>query len=80
MPATMKALGLDRLSLAERIALAEELWASIAAEAPPGSFLTEEKKRELDRRIAEDDADPDGGIPWEQVRDEVLARVKRVRP
>ena len=80
MSATMKSLGLDRLTLDERIALAEELWASIAAEAKPGMFLTDAKREELDRRIAEHDADPDDVIPWEQVRDEALARLRRFRP
>jgi putative addiction module component (TIGR02574 family) len=80
MSARMKSLGLDRLSLDERVVLAHELLESVAAESKPGSFLTEEKMRELDRRLAEDDADPDGGIPWEQVRDEITARLKRIRP
>lgn len=79
MSATMKSLGLDRLTLDERIALAEELWASIAAEARPGSFLTDAKREELARRIAEHDADPDSAIPWEQVKAEMLARVQQVR-
>jgi putative addiction module component (TIGR02574 family) len=80
MSATMKSLGLDRLTLDERIALAEELWASIAAESKPGSFLTDAKRAELDRRLAEDDANPGDVIPWEQVRDEALARLRRIRP
>jgi putative addiction module component (TIGR02574 family) len=78
MSVTMKSLGLDQLSIDERRALAEELWASIAAETG-GPGLTDEQKRELDRRIAEDEADPDSAIPWEQVKAEMLARVKQVR-
>jgi putative addiction module component (TIGR02574 family) len=79
MSATLKSLGLDRLTLDERIALAEELWASIAAEAKPGSFLTDAKREELDRRLADLDANPDDVVPWEQVKAEALARVARVR-
>jgi putative addiction module component (TIGR02574 family) len=79
MAATMKSLGLDRLSLDERVVLAHELLESVN-EVSRASRLTEEQKRELDRRIAEDDADPDGGIPWEQVRDEMRAVLKKVRP
>jgi putative addiction module component (TIGR02574 family) len=79
MPVTMKELGLDKLSVDERTLLGHELLRSVEAESTPGSRLTEEQKAELDRRIAEADADPDGGIPWVQVRDEALARLRRMR-
>jgi putative addiction module component (TIGR02574 family) len=79
MSALMKSLGLDRLTPDERVLLAHELWESVNPETGP-SQLTEERKRELDRRIAEDDADPDGGIPAEEVLEEMRARVRRVRP
>ena len=78
MAATMTSLGLDRLSLDERVVLAHELLESVNEESR-ASRLTDEQKRELDRRIAEADADPDGGIPWEQVRDEVGAELKKMR-
>ena len=77
MSALMKSLGLDRLTLDERIALAQELWTSIAAEAEPGSFLTDAKRAELDRRIADLDANPDDVIPWEQIKAEALARFRK---
>ena len=70
MAATVKSLGIDRLPLEERLALVQEIWDTIVAEQPP--LLTEAQRKELDRRIAEDDADPDGGIPWEQVQAELL--------
>ena len=79
MSATMKSLGLDRLTDEERLSLAQELWDSVAPPQRP-SRLTEEQKRELERRLVEADADPDGGIPWEQVRDEVRAMLKTVHP
>ena len=34
-------------------------------------------KPELERRIADDDAHPDDLIPWEQIKAEALARLKR---
>jgi len=74
----MKSLGLDRLSSDERTILAYELLDSVEEDART-SRLTEEQRKELERRIAEADADPDGGIPWEQVRDEVRAMVKAMR-
>jgi putative addiction module component (TIGR02574 family) len=78
MSARMKSLGLDRLSADERTVLAYELLDSVNEETRTAR-LTEAQKRELDRRIAEDDADPDGGIPWEKVRDEVRAELKKMR-
>lgn len=55
------------LSVAERIELIGDIWDSIVAEGwrPP---LSDELKTELDRRVAEDRADPDSAIPWEDVR------------
>jgi len=36
--------------------------------------LSEAKKEELKRRLAEDDANPTDVIPWEQIEAEALAR------
>ena len=79
MNATMKELGLDKLSEGERTALAHELLESVEAKPEGGNYLTDAKRAELDRRIAEADADPDGGIPWEQVYEEMKARIAKVR-
>jgi putative addiction module component (TIGR02574 family) len=78
MSARMKSLGLDRLSADERTVLAYELLDSVEEDAR-ASRLTEEQRKELERRIAEADTDPDGGIPWEEVRDEVRAMLKAMR-
>jgi putative addiction module component (TIGR02574 family) len=67
MAATMKALGLDRLSLAERILLVEELWDSIAA-SPEVVPLTEAHKEDLRRRLDAYRDDPKAGSPWEEVK------------
>jgi putative addiction module component (TIGR02574 family) len=69
MPVTMASLGLDKLTRDERLALVQELWDSIAAERGP-SLLTDAQRDELRRRVAEDDANPDDVIPWEQVKAE----------
>ncbi len=68
MPTTMKELGLDRLSLAERILLVEELWDSIAA-SPDAAPLTEAHKRDLQRRLDAYRDNPKAGSPWEEVRE-----------
>jgi putative addiction module component (TIGR02574 family) len=57
----------------ERLQLVEELWDSLAAEDIP---LTDEQKREIDRRWAEHQKNPDRGSPWEEVRARLWARYK----
>lgn len=56
------------LTVAERIQLVEEIWASIAAD-PESLPVTEAQKKELDRRLAEYQANPGAGHTWEEVRD-----------
>lgn len=76
MATTLEALGIDRLSVDERIALVQQIWDSIAAD-PDRVPLTEAQRRELERRADDDDAHPDDTIPWEQVKAEALARWAR---
>jgi len=76
MTPTLQALGLDKLSVAERIELVQDLWDSIAAEAETHP-LTETQRREIDRRLAAHEANPDAAISWEQVEAEALARLRR---
>ncbi|MFO0848598.1 MAG: addiction module protein [Gemmataceae bacterium] len=75
MPPTLESLGLDRLSRADRLALVQALWDSIAAEVTPVP-VSDARRRELERRADEDDAAPDDLIPWEQVRDQARARFR----
>jgi putative addiction module component (TIGR02574 family) len=75
MSPTVQSLGIDRLPREQRIALVLELWDTIAAE-PQQSLLTEAQRRELERRVAEDDARPDDVVPWEQVKAQTLSRLK----
>ena len=63
MPASIKSLGLDRLSLAERILLVEELWDSIAA-CPEEFTLSEPHRQDLQRRLDAYRDDPKAGTPW----------------
>lgn len=66
---------LRKLSLAERLELVEELWDSIAAECEHESFpLTADQRADLERRLAEADADPAGGAPWEEVLERIRQR------
>jgi putative addiction module component (TIGR02574 family) len=76
MSPTIQSLGIDRLSRDERIALVQEIWDMIAAE-PHQPLLTEAQRQELERRAAEDDANPDDVVPWEQVKAQALARLNK---
>jgi putative addiction module component (TIGR02574 family) len=76
MPATVASLGIDRLPRDERLALVQEIWDTIAAEPNPVQ-LTEAQRVELARRIAEDEAAPDDVMPWDAVKAEALAQLKR---
>jgi putative addiction module component (TIGR02574 family) len=67
MSTSMNALGLDRLSLAERILLVEELWDSIAA-TPEAIKLSEAHERDLQRRLDAYHDNPKAGSPWEEVK------------
>jgi putative addiction module component (TIGR02574 family) len=60
------------LPVAERVRLVEAVWDSISA-VPEGLPLTQWQKEELDRRLAEFEADPDAGSSLE----EVFARIRR---
>jgi putative addiction module component (TIGR02574 family) len=70
MSASMKSLGIDRLSVSERILLLEEIWDSISTN-PENLPLTEVQKAELDRRLAACEADPEAGSNWEDVKSRI---------
>ena len=65
---------LMELSPEERIQLAEDLWDSITPEEMPP--LTDEQKREIDRRLAEHKKNPERASPWEEVKARLWARYK----
>lgn len=67
MHPTVKSLGLDRLSVAERILVVEEIWDSIAAEVE-SLEVPQAHKDALDLRLAAHHADPDAGFTWEDVK------------
>jgi putative addiction module component (TIGR02574 family) len=61
------------LPVAERMRLVEAIWDSISS-VPDALALTQWQMDELDRRLAEFEADPDSGATLE----EVFARIRRV--
>jgi putative addiction module component (TIGR02574 family) len=65
-----------KLSPAERIQLAEDLWDSVAAHPEGLPPMSEAERREIDRRLAEHEAAPESAIPWEEVRKRLWSEVK----
>lgn len=75
MSVSLKSLGIDRLSVEERLALVEELWDSIAEDAAVP--LTDAQRAELDRRLAEHEAHPEDVVSWEDVKASITARLSK---
>ena len=67
MSPTLKALGIDQLSPAQKILLVEDIWDSIASDAEQAP-LTEAQKQDLQRRLAAYEANPKSGSSWEEVK------------
>jgi len=62
MSPTFQSLGIDRLPLEERLALADQLWKSVEDDVNSAP-LTDAQRAELDRRLRDTDAHPEkGGI------------------
>ena len=67
MSQTLKTLGIDQLSVAQRILLVEEIWDSIAAEAEQAP-LSEAQQEDLQRRLESYAENPKSGSSWEDVK------------
>jgi putative addiction module component (TIGR02574 family) len=67
MSPSIKAFGIDQLTVAQRILLAEEIWDSIPDEAQ-ALPLSEAQKQDLQRRLAAYEANPKAGSSWEEVK------------
>lgn len=76
MAVSLKSLGIERLGIEERLTLVEELWDSIAADSTAVP-LTQAQRAELDRRIAEHEANPTDVVPWEEVKATITERLKK---
>ena len=65
-----------QLPVSERVSFAQRILDSIAEEMDDSRELelSAEYRSELDRRIAEGDAHPERGIPWEVVEEEAIKR------
>ncbi len=64
----------DHMTTEEQIAHVQDLWDRIAAH-PEAIEVSEAWRRELARRSADAKANPETLRPWEDVRDEIRARL-----
>ena len=76
MARSAKSLGIDQLSVEDRLALVDEIWASICADSA-NVPLTDAQRVELDRRVADEDAFPGDVMPWEEIKASMRARLRR---
>lgn len=65
----------SRLSPAERIDLAMELWDSLPEDSIE-PVLTESQRAELDVRLEEYRRNPAAGSPWAEVRERIEGRLR----
>ena len=76
MSPTLEQLGIYRLSIEQRIALAQEILDSVVADRPLEP-LSEAKKIELKRRLADKSAANEALIPWDQIEADSQARFSK---
>jgi putative addiction module component (TIGR02574 family) len=65
----------DVLSSDDKVAFVQKLWDRIA-ENPQQVQIPDEHERMLERRLAAYAANPRAGQPWNEVRDELLAKLR----
>jgi putative addiction module component (TIGR02574 family) len=76
MSVSIKSLGIDRLGVEDRLALVEQIWDSLAEDSAAVP-LTDAQRAELDRRIADHEANPSDVVSWEEVKASIAERLKR---
>jgi putative addiction module component (TIGR02574 family) len=76
MAPSIAELGIDRLSIEDRLAVADAIWDSVAREAEAAP-LSAAQRAELERRLADSIERPDAVTPWEVVKARALARARK---
>ncbi len=67
MSASLSMPEFGHLTVSERLELISLLWDSLS-QSLEGVPIPEWHQEELERRLAEADATPEAGIPWERIR------------
>jgi putative addiction module component (TIGR02574 family) len=73
LPAVLTAV--RSLSVEDRLLVVDTIMDEVAAEQEHAP-LSEAKREELDRRIADDDANPEDVVSWEEAEGSILARLQ----
>jgi len=68
MAPTLESLGIDRLSVEDRLELVTAIWDSIARH-PEDLPVSDEVKAELDRRLERHKTHPEEVVDWEDILD-----------
>lgn len=71
--------GFDDLSVQEKLDYVQSQWDRIAAR-PEEIAVPDWHRQVLDARLAASRADPQEGKPWEEVREEVLRKLRNRSP
>ena len=71
MNISLASLGIERMSIADRLTLVADLWNNIAAQSP----FTNAQRKELDRRMADHATSPDDVVAWTEVRQSITSRM-----
>lgn len=73
MPTDLTTLGLDKLSVQERLDLIETLWDSLPDQVEP-AMIPDWHVAEIAKRRAEAASNPGAGRPWREVLDQLEAK------
>ncbi len=76
MTPDLHTLGIDHLSMNEKLSLVHAIWDNIA-QSNATIPLSEAQQREILRRTAKHDSSKEATVSWDKVREEALARLKR---
>ena len=68
-------IDIEKLDTDQRLELIEELWESLRVN-PEGIPVSDEQKKELDRRLDRLESDEAPGIPREAVRERIQGRLE----
>ena len=73
MSPLLQSLGIDRMTIDERIRLVNDIWETVE-EADASGQLTDAQKQEICRRVAEYEADPENVMSWDDLKRELRSR------
>lgn len=71
MPMSLESLGIERLTVRERLDLIDQIWDSLPDSVGPAE-VPDWHLVELARRLADDEAKPGVGRPWREVLDSLV--------